>query len=123
MVKLRNWAIQKLGGVPKKEYEMASQRAFHERGLRESLEKKLFEAEGECRRITTNVRKLKAQFFYDPDLYGKYEKELLERTIRERLARSLADEIVKLIHIEDAPNPGRIRCATAFVRIYVEDET
>lgn len=123
MEKLRNWAILKLGGVPKEEYEMASQRAFHEQGLRESLEKKLYEAEGDCRRITNNVRKIKAQFFYEPDLYGKHEKELLERIIRENLARSLANEIVKLIHIEDEPRPGMIRRATAFVRFYVEDET
>ena len=49
--------------------------------------------------------------------------ELLDRMYLSNLARSLANEIVKLIHIEDEPRPGMIRCATAFVRFYVEDET
>lgn len=123
MEKFRGWALQKLGGVRKETYEMACQRAFHEQGLRESLEKKLYEAEGDYRKIVSNVRKIAAKHWYDPELYEKHEKELLDRVIRESLAKTLAHEILQLIHIEDEPRPGDIKCATAFVRIYVEDET
>lgn len=123
MEKIRNWAIRKLGGVRKEKYEMACNRALHEQGLRESLEKKLYEADADYRKITSNVRKIAARFWYDPELYQKHEKELLDRVIRESLAKSLAKELFELIHIEDEPRPGNIKCASAFVRIYVEDET
>lgn len=123
MEKFRNWAIRKLGGVRKETYEMACSRALHEQGLRESLEKKLYEAEGDYRKIASNVRKIAVKYWYDPELYEKHEKELLDRVIRESLAKSLVHEILQLIHIEDEPRPGNIKCAMAFVRLYVEDET
>ena len=124
MGKFREWAIRKLGGATKQEYEIACGRAFQERTLREDLERKMYEAARREER-TSNALMIKTVLHYNASYYEAdgINKEEMKRYIREQLAVALSQEILKYASVDyDLESPDVNKCASAYIRIFTEDK-
>lgn len=125
MGKFREWAIRKLGGATKQEYEIACGRVIYERELKEDLTRKLYEHDRGWEANINKSTKVKAVLQYN-DRYYKADginEEEMKREIRKQLAVTLSKEILKYASVDyDLESPEAFKCASAYIRIFIEDK-